>query len=589
MTGENKSSLRESLSRIDFLAGAPDRVLQELEKKLVRITFDKSSYILRSGRTGSAFYILTSGTVSIWTEDEQGQEIRVTTLSPPSHFGEIAPLEETTRIASVIAEEPVTAYLFKKEDLEALTESYPQIYKQLKKVAAARKIETEKVVEKSLKGKALPSQQHNQSSINIWEKSVRDSKNLIEPVKTQFLPLHNIPGKTSDSKNPSAAARTKFLPLVEAKVKKPESEQSTRSRQKAAMAAYTPKGRVWKLSQHSLCLFTLQFSTMFNAGLSYVAALQSLTQTSDANLNRVAEKLSVLIKSGFPLWKAMENIPEAFSPFYINVVRQNEQIGNLPGGMQSIADYLDKEEKKRSKLIASLTYPFMIVVSSCVMVAFLMFYVFPRFIPLFENEGAEIPWVTQVILTFTKCPTLYFFIFSGIVLVISFFLIYFYKTPVGKAIIQDFLIRVPILGNLILSLAIARVARSISVLIRGSGSLLFTLKTLKNTPTGVVKVDKAVEELGAMITHQGCSLEEGLNSLSVFPRAMVSMVSAGVYTGNLPECLDKYAEMLEIQNETTTSDLLTIVEPLLLLILGFLVGFIVMAAFLPVFQLLKTI
>lgn len=596
MEKENTESLLKSLKRMDFLDGAPDHVLQDLEKKLVKISFDKGSYILRSGRTGSAFYILTSGSVSVLTEDEQGQEIKVATLSSPCHFGEIAYLEEGTRTASVIAEEAVTAYLFKKEDFDALAESQPKIIELLKRIAAVRKLETEKKAVKSQREKSHPPGQQSeqqsgekpQSSENIWEKGIKNSKNLFEAVKIQFIHPREAPENNQDGNNTAEAGKPQLLPHQNGTTKESDTISDDKIQQ-IARSARAAKDKIGKLSKRSLCLFTLQFSTMFNSGLSYVAALESLSHTSDENLNKVSEKLAEQLKSGFTLWQAMAGIPQAFSPFYVSVVRLNEKIGNLPEGMLNLAQYLDNEEKKRSKLITSLAYPAMIMLSSIVMVAFLIFYVFPRFMPLFENEGAEIPQITQVILTFTKNPALYCSIFSGIVLFIVFIVCYFYRTPLGRAAIQDLMIHVPILGRLITSLAVSRVTRSISVLIRGSGSLFFTLKTLRTTPTGVIKVDKAIEELGEMIIHQGCSLEEGLSNFSVFPQAMVSMVAAGVYTGNLPECLNKYAEMLEVQNETTMSDLLTIVEPLMLLMLGFVVGFIVMAAFLPVFQLLNTI
>lgn len=587
-----EETLINSLKKIDFLNGAPDHVLQDLGKKLVKISFDKGSHILRKGRTGSAFYILTSGSVSVMAEDEQGQEIKVTRLSAPNHFGEIAYLEDSTRIASVIAEEAVTAYLFKKEDFDALEESQPRITELLKKIAAVRKLETEKKIIKRRKEKNRPTAQQSerqpQRSESLWEKGINNSENIFEAVKTKFLHNSESTKEDQDRKNTAEAVKSQHLPQQDELVKEPDSIKDGKILQ-TARAAHAEKERTGRLSRRSLCLFTLQFATMFNSGLSYVAALESLTHTSDENLNRVSEKLARQLKSGFTLWQAMASIPQAFSPFYVSVVRLNEKIGNLPEGMLNLAQYLDNEEKKRSKLTASLAYPAMILLSSIVMVAFLIFYVFPRFMPLFENEGAEIPQITQVILTFSKNPTIYCLLSAAIIAFIGFIIFFSYRTPVGKAKIQDVMLCVPILGRLITSLAVSRVSRSISVLIRGSGSLFFTLKTLRATPTGVVRVDKAIEELGEMIIHQGCSLEDGLSNFSVFPQAMVSMVAAGVYSGNLPECLNKYAEMLEVQNETTVSDLLTIVEPLMLLMLGFVVGFIVLAAFLPVFQLLRTI
>jgi len=589
MTAEHSYSLQECLRKIDFLAGVPDHLLEGLEKKLIRINFDKGSHIIRSGRTGSAFYILASGSVSVWTEGDPGQNIQLATLNAPSHFGEIASLGDCTRTASVIAEEPVVAYLFKKEEFDVLAQSQPQISEALNRIARARRVETAKKIEMRQKTDMSPLDRLSHLEENKPKMSGRGSGNILEAVKTSFLPLFDSSEIRAASKARSASADKGSPPAAEEREAVKRHEQTAEPSQKARPAASGIKKRRGRLSQRSLSLFTLQFSTMYNAGLTYVAALDSLTHTSDENLNRVSEKLAYMLKSGYPLWKAMESIPEAFSPFYTSVIRLNEKIGNLPEGMNNLALYLDNEEKKRSKLISSLTYPFIILLSSIVMVAFLLFYVFPRFMPLFENEGAEIPQMTQILLNFTKCPAMYLLIICSVAVILFFLIRYFYRTPIGKARLQALAINVPILGNLIVSMAVARIARSISVLIRGSGSLFFTLKIIRSTPTGVVKVDKAVDEMSAMIANHGSSLEEALGNFSVFPQAMVSMVAAGVYTGNLPECLNKYAEMVEIQNETMITDLLTIVEPIMLLMLGIVVGFIVLAAFLPVFQLLKTL
>ncbi|MDQ7823497.1 MAG: type II secretion system F family protein [Candidatus Eremiobacteraeota bacterium] len=549
-----KENLREMLERLDFLEGVPGRVLLSLEEKLIRITFDKGSYVIRAGSAGSAFYILTSGSVSVLREDGEGREIKVATLRAPSYFGEIAHLDERVRMASVRAEEDITAYLLKKEDYELLVSLDPRIRESLRKIAVRRKAESKKASERATGLTGREDAGARQAGIQRKELPGRE---------TSPAPPAGEGSKVGAARGPSSG---------------PAKKQD-----------HVKQGIIRKLSLRSLCLFTLQFSTMFNAGLGYVAALKVLSQTSDANLNRISDKISASVQSGHRLWRAMELIPDAFSSFYINVVRQNEEMGNLPEGMRAMAEYLAKEERKRCHLVQALVYPLIVLVSSILMVSFLVFYIFPKFMPLFAAEGAEIPWATRALLSITSTPLVSVSLSLVMAALAALVLSYLYGNPAGRRRIVDLLSRLPVVGHLMLASALARLARTLAVMLSGGGGLLYALDTLKKTPMGYSEIDQAIEGMATLLSEHGSSLEEALGNFPVFPRSMVYMVAAGEHVGNVSVFLNKFADLAEIEVDTATSSLLSVIEPLMLFGLGIVVGFVVLAAFLPVFQLIKNI
>ncbi|MDQ7821203.1 MAG: type II secretion system F family protein [Candidatus Eremiobacteraeota bacterium] len=342
-----------------------------------------------------------------------------------------------------------------------------------------------------------------------------------------------------------------------------------------------------RLTPRSLGIFALQFGLMLDVGINIASALETLTATSDPELNEAVLHLKGKIISGSSLSQALASLPEAFPPFFVNVVRINEKTGKLAGAFARLAQFLFKEERKRLQITQALTYPCCILLLSFAMVAFMVFYMVPQFNAVFLQSGAQIPGLTRTLMAVTR-PSM---ILAGLatLLVALLLIVPFFRTPLGKIHFQRLIYDSPLMGHYFRTIVIERLSRTLAVLIRSTGNIALSLKTICMGTTGYYLLDAGLADVLRNISQDGMSFSEALAQHPVFPRMLISIVAAGEATGEVSDLLDQYAALQEFQSELALQDFIKVLEPCMLFIMGFVVGFIVLAAFLPVFQLIQTL
>ncbi|MDO8684138.1 MAG: type II secretion system F family protein [Armatimonadota bacterium] len=340
-------------------------------------------------------------------------------------------------------------------------------------------------------------------------------------------------------------------------------------------------GRV-KLSD--LAIFCRQFSTMIDAGVSLVRCLEVLgNQTVNPKLKRIIADIQSEVEAGQTLSRSLQKYQNVFSPLFIGLVRAGEIGGVLEESLQRLSQFLEKDQELRRKVKSAMTYPIIIGVIAVSIVLLLVTFILPRFMVLFKDLGvAEFPAPTQVLMGFSdfvihKCIYLLLFIVG---FVIAFRI--FAKTRVGSRIIDRIKLQAPVFGKLNHKVALARFSRTLGTLLESGVPILQALETVAGAVANQI-ISDAVLEARARI-REGDKIGEPLQKSKMFPPMVVQMISIGEESGSLDPMLGKIAEFYEAEVDAALESLTAAIEPVMIIFLGGAVGFIVIAMFLPLIQ-----
>ncbi len=341
------------------------------------------------------------------------------------------------------------------------------------------------------------------------------------------------------------------------------------------------KGRV---SSRSISVFTRQFSVMINAGLPLIKCLDiQVDQVDSERFKGVLKDLISAVEGGSTLADALREHREIFGDLYINMVEAGEKGGSLATILARLADYLEKADAIKRKVKGAMVYPAAIVIVSAIAVAVLLTFVIPVFAALFSDLGGELPLPTRLVIALSNFLRKYFFIILGIMIGLIFAVRYYYKTEVGHLQIDSVLIKIPIFGTLIKKQAIARFSRTLSTLLSSGVNILDALEITAGT-TGNKLVENAVMRSRTSIA-QGESIAEPLSKeKALFPPMVVQMITIGEQTGGLDEMLAKVADFYDDEVDQAVANLMNALEPIVIVVLGGLIGGMVMAMYLPIFK-----
>ncbi|GBD38292.1 Type II secretion system protein F [bacterium HR37] len=342
------------------------------------------------------------------------------------------------------------------------------------------------------------------------------------------------------------------------------------------------------ISISELAVTTRQFSTLISAGLPLEASLVALSeQTDDPRLKQVLTQVKDRISEGSSLTNALKEHKNIFSDLYINMVKAGEASGTLDVVLLRLADFLEKQAALYSRIKSALIYPlFMFLIGSGVLF-FMMTYVIPKIARIFEESGKALPLITVILIeisTFlSENPLTILFVLTGI----AFMLYRFSKTRRGKAIIDRLVLRLPIFGKIARMVIISRFTRTLGTLLGSGIPLLEALEISEAILGNSVYIEKlrSIREN----VREGTSLARPLRESGIFPPLMTRMITVGEQTGELEEMLVKVADIYDMQIETSVSTLTSLLEPIMILVMGVVVGFIVFAILLPIFDLTSTI
>jgi general secretion pathway protein F len=337
-----------------------------------------------------------------------------------------------------------------------------------------------------------------------------------------------------------------------------------------------------------LAVTTRQFSTLISAGLPLEASLSALSeQTEDARLGQILTQVKDRVSEGSSLANALSEHKNIFSDLYINIVRAGEASGTLDIVLLRLADFLEKQAALTSKVRSALIYPiFMFFIGGGVLF-FTMTYVIPRIAKIFEDSEKALPVMTVILINVSG------FFSNNILLLLIFiplliFAAYrFNKTERGKMFFDRLSLRLPIFGKITSMVVISRFTRTLGTLL-ASGIPLLDALTIGEAVMGNRVYGKTLEEVRTNV-REGASLAGPLRDSGVFPPLVTRMIAVGEQTGEMEQMLTKVADIYDQQVETMVSTLTSLLEPIMILIIGAVMGFIVFAVLLPIFNLTSTI
>jgi type IV pilus assembly protein PilC len=351
--------------------------------------------------------------------------------------------------------------------------------------------------------------------------------------------------------------------------------------EKVAKQGRTSGGRV---ALADLVIFTRQLATMIDAGLAMVQSLQALAeQTTNKVMRDTVHDVCARVESGDSFSEALQKHPKAFSRLYVCMVAAGEQGGLLAEILARLATYLENSARLRKKVKSAMMYPTVVTVVAILITIFLLVKVVPVFGEIFSSFNATLP-----------APTLYLvkisnFVKSYLILVLlagggaCYGWFYFIKTPAGRLFWDSRRIRLPVFGVIAHKICLARFTRTLASLVRSGVPILEVLQIVSQT-VGNVVMEKAVQTAASDI-ERGESISAALAKHPIFPSMIIRMVTAGEQTGKIDNMLERISDFLDEEIETTLSGLTALIEPILIVFLGVVVGGMVICMFLPIFKL----
>ena len=355
----------------------------------------------------------------------------------------------------------------------------------------------------------------------------------------------------------------------------PRSEVGASGRQARA-------ARRTKVIASDLVTFGRAMATMIDAGLPLLKSLETITPQIESKLLRDAvQEISQDIRAGNTFREAVAKHPKIFSKLWVGIIETGEASGQLTKALEQITLHLEKSGAVQRKVVSALAYPAILICVSCAAILVFVLKIIPTFGNLFASFGAELPLITQIVLKFSTFVKNYALLILASTATGLFFFWRYAKTETGRWEIDGVLLRTPILGQIVQGAAMASFATSLSTMIKAGVPILHGLE-ITISATMNTRVAHVLEQMrtGA---REGRSLAEPLRNSEVFPAMVTQMVSVGEETGKLANMLDEIAKYYEEQVSTLLERLTSLIEPLLLISMGTIIGFLVIAMYLPIF------
>ncbi|MBN1222186.1 MAG: type II secretion system F family protein [Candidatus Aminicenantes bacterium] len=341
-----------------------------------------------------------------------------------------------------------------------------------------------------------------------------------------------------------------------------------------------------KVKLKELAVYSRQLSVLIDAELPLIQGLNILAeQTKNRYFKQVIKEVRSDVEAGSSLHQAKRKFPRVFDDLYCNLVSSGEQSGSLDVMLRRLAEFLESIVRLKSQVKQALIYPSSIVVFSVLVVIFMLWKVIPVFANIFLELGATLPGLTAFIMALSNfVQKNILFIFIGLVVFVIAFR-YVRRTDSGRKIIDRLLLRVPLFGPLLEKVGLSRVTRTLSTLLSGGVPMLESLKITSSTAGNVI-IENQIMEARSLVA-EGTSLTDAFKEAGKFPFMLLQMLGVGEATGTLDEMLTKLADFYDEEVEATVANLLAVLEPVLLIFVGGMVGTIVVSMYLPIFSLIQ--
>ncbi|WP_416191344.1 type II secretion system F family protein [Neisseria sp. CCUG12390] len=340
-----------------------------------------------------------------------------------------------------------------------------------------------------------------------------------------------------------------------------------------------------RITQEDITVFTRQLATMMKAGLPLMQAFEIVARGhSNPSMTQMLMQIRADVEQGSALGQSFAKHPKYFDRFYCNLVSAGEAGGVLEGLLDKLAVYKEKTQAIKKKVKTALTYPISIVVVAVVLMFVMMMFVLPAFKEVYSGMGAELPWLTQVVMNISDL-----FVAYGWIMIIGLILIIFglyklhQKSPAFQKRIDAMMLKLPIFGAIVRKATIARWSRTTSTLFAAGVPLVEVLESVAGA-SGNILYEEATQDIRAKVT-QGLSLTSSMQTTELFPNMVIQMAAIGEESGSLDDMLNKAAEFYEDEVDNAVAQLSSLMEPIIMVVLGSLIGVLLVAMYLPLFNL----
>ena len=342
------------------------------------------------------------------------------------------------------------------------------------------------------------------------------------------------------------------------------------------------------IKTRDVVIFTRQFSTMINSGLPLVQALTILSeQTDNKALAAVTRKVVFDVESGNTVADALSKHPKAFTNLYVNMVAAGEAGGILDTILMRLATFLEKNDALVRKVKGAMIYPAVIMSVAAIAIIVLLLFVIPVFESMFASVGQALPLPTRIVIAASKFLNAYWYMLGGGILGAGFLFKRYYASSSGKLVIDRLALKMPVLGDVLRKSAVSRFTRTLGTLISSGVSILEGLEITAKTAGNRV-IQDAIMASRASIAG-GDTIAQPLQKSKVFPPMVISMIAVGEQTGGLDEMLSKIADFYDEEVDSAVSNLLSLLEPVMIVFLGVVVGGMVVAMYLPIFDMINAV
>ncbi len=338
-----------------------------------------------------------------------------------------------------------------------------------------------------------------------------------------------------------------------------------------------------KVKNKDLVIFTRQFSTMIDAGLPLVQGLSILAEQSEnPTFKKILKEITRDVEGGSTLAEAMRKHPKVFDDLYVNLVAAGELGGILDTILRRLAEYIEKSEKLKSQIKGAMTYPVVVMCIAIIVIAVILIFVIPVFEEMFSDFGSALPGPTQIVVNMSRfMKTNFIWVALGIGVIVYAFKRY-RGTAGGRRATDKLLLKMPIFGDLLKKVAVARFTRTLGTMITSGVPILDALDIVART-SGNKILEEIILEVRVSIA-EGQTIAEPLSENDIFPGMVIQMISVGEATGALDTMLGKIADFYDEEVDVAVSALTSMLEPLLMVFLGGSIGGLVIAMYLPIFQ-----
>lgn len=342
------------------------------------------------------------------------------------------------------------------------------------------------------------------------------------------------------------------------------------------------------IKTRDVVIFTRQFSTMINSGLPLVQALTILAeQTDNKALAEVTKKVVFDVESGNTVADALSKHPRAFTNLYVNMVAAGEAGGILDTILMRLATFLEKNDALVRKVKGAMIYPAVIMSVAAIAVVVLLIFVIPVFEGMFSSVGLALPLPTRIVIGASRFLKAYWWVCLAVGVTAGYMFKKYYASPNGKLVVDRFMLKVPVLGDVLRKSAVSRFTRTLGTLISSGVSILEGLEITAKTAGNRVIQDAIMQSRSSIAG--GDTIAQPLQKSKVFPPMVISMIAVGEQTGGLDEMLSKIADFYDEEVDAAVSNLLSLLEPIMIVFLGVVVGGMVVAMYLPIFDMINAV